>query len=276
MPDGSQYSLDALWGIAAIIGVLIVWVLGRNLLARRNQARVVVDETQVGLRIVRGVVAQVLKPGEYSTWLTTDRIELVDLREQSLQVNGQEVLTRDLMQVKFSLVARYRIADAKLHRTAHAYPAGRMYEDIQMELRRRVAALSLDEVMADRERVMAGFGEAVSPAIRTTGIELVDVQLRDMTLAGPAKQAFSDIWRAQKEGQAALERARGEHASLRSLANAARMLKGNPELMNLRLLQALSGGPGKSAPTVVLGGGAGLLPVSSSQADVTPEGDIET
>jgi regulator of protease activity HflC (stomatin/prohibitin superfamily) len=215
-------------------------------------------------------VSSVLKPGEYSTWLTRDRIELVDIREQSLQVSGQEVLTRDLMPVKISLLARYRISDAKLHRSAHAFPATRMYEDMQLELRRRVAAATLDEVMNDRDRIMAGFAEAIAPGIRAMGIELKGVELRDITLGGPAKQAFAEIWKAQKEGQAALERARGEQASLRSLANAARMLKGNPELMNLRLLQALAGGPGKPPPTVVLGGAAGLLPVSSTEVGSEP------
>jgi regulator of protease activity HflC (stomatin/prohibitin superfamily) len=140
-----------------------------------------------------------------------------------------------------------------------------MYEDIQLELRRRTAAVALDELMADREKVMSGFTAAIAEGVRKMGIELASVDLRDLSLAGPAKQAFADIWKAQKDGQAALERARGEQASLRSLANAARMLKGNPELMNLRLLQALAGGPGKPAPTVVLGGGAGLFPVSSGQ-----------
>ena len=53
---------------------------------------------------------------------------------------------------------------------------------------------------------------------------------------------------------AALERARGEHAALRSPANAARLLKDNPDLMNLRLLQAL--GSGGKGTTLVLGDGA--------------------
>ena len=52
--------------------------------------------------------------------------------------------------------------------------------------------------------------------------------------------------------------------TISALANAARMLKGNPELMNLRLLQVIAGGPGKQAATVVLGGGSGLLPVSNN------------
>lgn len=256
--DGGWY----IW-VAVFLAIAFGAVIARNLFNARNKARVVVDEAQVGLRISKGAVTEVLKPGEYSTWLTTDRIELVDVREQSMQINGQEVLTRDLMPVKFSLLTRYRIADARLHRTAHAYPASRMYEDIQLELRRRVAAATLDEVMADREQVMAGFAGAIAPGVQAMGIELVDVQMRDMVLVGPAKQAFADIWKAQKEGQAALERARGEQASLRSLANAARMLKGNPELMNLRLLQGLQTA---KSPTIVLGGATGLLPVSAGVA----------
>jgi hypothetical protein len=43
-----------------------------------------------------------------------------------------------------------------------------------------------------------------------------------------------------QEGRAALERARGESAALRNLANAARVLEGNPELLNLRLLQSIT------------------------------------
>jgi hypothetical protein len=62
------------------------------------------------------------------------------------------------------------------------------------------------------------------------------------------------------------KRARGEQAALRSLANSARLLKGNPELMNLRLLHALAGQPGKEAPTVVLGGASGIVPVSKGAA----------
>jgi regulator of protease activity HflC (stomatin/prohibitin superfamily) len=255
-------------GVFAIIGVL---VFAGRFLREIRKARVVVDETQVGLRIRKGVVSENLKAGEYSTWLSTDRIELVDMREQSLQVAGQEVLTRDLLPVKITLLARYKVYDPKALRSVHAHPTTKMYEDLQLELRRRIAAATLDEVMADRDRVMAGFREAIAGGLRPIGLEITAVELRDISLAGPAKQAFADIWKAQKEGQAALERARGEQASLRSLANAARMLKGNPELMNLRLLQALSGGPGKSAPTVVLGGGAGLLPVSSGPAEPAPD-----
>ena len=62
------------------------------------------------------------------------------------------------------------------------------------------------------------------------------------------KRAFADVLKAKQEGQAALERARGESAALRNLANAARLLDGNPALQNLRLLQSLTGAQQSAYP----------------------------
>lgn len=66
------------------------------------------------------------------------------------------------------------------------------------------------------------------------------VELKDVILPAELKKAFSETVRARQEGQAALERARGESAALRNLANAARLLDDNPSLMNLRVLQSLA------------------------------------
>ena len=55
--------------------------------------------------------------------------------------------------------------------------------------------------------------------------------------------------RARAEGHAALERARGESAALRNLANAARLMDGNPALMNLRLLQTIAQDAGEPGTT---------------------------
>jgi hypothetical protein len=41
--------------------------------------------------------------------------------------------------------------------------------------------------------------------------------------------------------------------------------------MNLRVLQALSAGNGKSAPTLILSGGAGILPVQSNPSDAAQD-----
>jgi regulator of protease activity HflC (stomatin/prohibitin superfamily) len=52
--------------------------------------------------------------------------------------------------------------------------------------------------------------------------------VKDVMFPAELKRAFADTLKAKQEGQAALERARGESAALRNLANAARVLEGNP------------------------------------------------
>ena len=88
--------------------------------------------------------------------------------------------------------------------------------------------------------------------------EMRKPSFRDLTLPGDLKKIFSQVVRARQEGLAALEKARGETAALRSLANAAQMVQRNPQLLQLRLLQVLEQQPGH---TVVLGMPSGVVPV---------------
>ena len=60
------------------------------------------------------------------------------------------------------------------------------------------------------------------------------------------ERAFNEVLKARKEAEASLERARGESAALRNLANAAKMLDDNPNLYALRLLQAVETSKGNA------------------------------
>jgi hypothetical protein len=76
------------------------------------------------------------------------------------------------------------------------------------------------------------------------------------------------VLKVKQEGQAALERARGESAALRNLANAARLLDGNPALQNLRLLQSLTAAQ-NAGSTLVLGMPGGFLPLKQTPEPTT-------
>lgn len=261
--------------LIVILGAAIfMWVSVTN--ARRNKTNVVtVYEYEVGLKYVDGKLVETLPPGRYvkgSLFNAGDDtiIERVEMREQTFAVSGQEILTQDNLPVRVTIVVRWKVGDAALQKRTVSNPATRLYEAAQVFLRRRVGTLTLDALLAERDKITEGAVAELNGEAAQAGLVILGIEMRDLTLVGGAKQAYADLWRAQKEGLAALERARGEQAALRSLANAARMLKGNPELMNLRLLQALQGQPGKPAPTVVLGGAGGLLPVSKDPAPDTP------
>lgn len=109
----------------------------------------------------------------------------------------------------------------------------------------------------------------VRPRAEELGLDLRSVDLRDLTFPGDLKRTFAQVVAARHEGLAALERARGETAALRNLANAARMMEGNPALLHLRLIQQLGSAGGN---TIVLGLPASTtpLPVRGDSGE-TPE-----
>ena len=104
--------------------------------------------------------------------------------------------------------------------------------------------------MSSRAQLAGPLAEAL-PDLQATGVELADLELRDVVLPADLKKAQAQVLLARAEGEAALERARGETAALRALANAARLTADNPALYQLRVLQQLAASAGH---TVVIGG----------------------
>lgn len=111
--------------------------------------------------------------------------------------------------------------------------------------------------------------ERAMPNVEALGLQLLSATIKDITFPGELKRVFAQVVKAQKDGLAALEKARGESAALRNLANAAKLLENNPALLQLRLLQAVSESAGN---TVVLGLPAQAtlvpLPTKSSEQSV--------
>ena len=202
--------------------------------------RVHVHETQVGPRYRRGRYERLLEPGGH--WLARAGAAGRARRYAPpvLVVASQEILTSDSVQLRMSVVVAYRVTDP-----AHALHAVRSYEQelhvaAQLAARTAVAEATVEDLLERRLDLSARLGELVSPRASELGLELLEIDVRDVMLPGDIKAVFSEVLRARAEGRAALERARGESAALRNLANAARLIDGNPALMNLRLLQTIA------------------------------------
>jgi hypothetical protein len=119
-------------------------------------------------------------------------------------------------------------------------------------------------LLAQRNAIDAQLLPIVQSLANAIGINAIAVQVKDIILPGDLKRAFAETLKAKQEGQAALERARGESAALRNLANAARVLEGNPALMNLRVLQSLTAAQ-SAGNTLVLGMPAGFVPLKNGR-----------
>ncbi len=112
--------------------------------------------------------------------------------------------------------------------------------------------------MRSRNELSKKLMEITEPKTTDLGLRLISVNLKDIMFPGKLKEIFAQVVNARKGGLAALEKARGETAALRSLANAAKMIEGNPNLMQLRLVQSLGEASGN---TLILGMPSQSMPV---------------
>jgi regulator of protease activity HflC (stomatin/prohibitin superfamily) len=90
------------------------------------------------------------------------------------------------------------------------------------------------------------------------------VSIKDISFPGELRNTFAQVVNARKEGLAALERARGESAALRNLANAAHLLDEHPNLQHLRLLQTLERQGGNTVVILPPEAGAALKAISKT------------
>ncbi|HEY8719073.1 slipin family protein [Pengzhenrongella sp.] len=224
-------------------------------------ARVVVQEYERAVLHSLGAPARVLGPGRHRFWRRRTAFALVDLRPSLLKVAGQEVLTADGVGVRASVVVRYAVTDPLrwvLSGDGEASGVEWLYLAAQLAARDLVGGSSAEELLATRSAA----GEFLAPRVRIeaerVGAEIEAVDLRDLSFPGDLRRTFASVAVARQEAVASLERARGETATLRSLANAARVLEGNPALRELRSLLAVE----RTGGTVVLTvAGADAAPV---------------
>jgi regulator of protease activity HflC (stomatin/prohibitin superfamily) len=211
-------------------------------------ARVTVMEWERRLQFTDGRFVKVLPPGRHRYNRRRSSLLTVDMRQRSTTVPGQELLTADGVTLKVSVLMVWRITDPLAFLTASASAEYDLYNAAQLAVRDAVAATAFDDVLADRNRLSAGLAQATAARLDGLGIELVSATVKDLMLPGELRRAAIETLLARERGKAELEHARAETASLRTLANAAKLLQDHPVLLQLRTIQAAAS-PGT---TVVL------------------------
>jgi regulator of protease activity HflC (stomatin/prohibitin superfamily) len=254
--------------IAIAVGIII----GLPQLFKFRRA-FLVPEGYAGLLYHKGKFVEVLRAGQHVRWGRKFTLGVADLRKTSLNVAGQEILTADNVGLKASLLITYQVIDPA--KAAHETQnwQGDLYNAAQLALRAVAGGVAVEALLGQRLDLGAQLLARVQPEAAKIGITVQAVEVKDVMFPADLKRAFADVLKAKQEGLAALERARGESASLRNLANAARVLEGNPALMNLRLMQSLTTAQ-NGGNTLVLGMPGGFVPLKAgASAHKTQEGE---
>lgn len=238
----------------------------KDVLTRAPNAReflevVDVPELHAGVLFVDGAFSRTLAPGRVAFWKGVQNVlvTLVDLRQQSVEIQGQELMTKDKVSLRVNLTVRYRVLDAVAVTSQHADAREALYRELQLALREEIGALTLDELLERKVSLGGAIVERLAPELAARGFALLAAGLRDVVLPGDMRTLFNRVIEAEKRAQADMIARREETAATRSLLNTARLLEGNPTLLRLKELEVTERIAEKIGSLSVTGGVEGLV-----------------
>ncbi len=200
-----------------------------------------VPEHGLGLLWLDGKVDRVLAPGNHAFWRygRTVTVDIVDLRLQSLEVTGQDILTRDKVALRLNLSATWRYTDALAAYTQLQKPAEHLYRELQFGLRAAVGTRSLDELLEHKGVIDDVVTAHARGKLAGYGVMVDSVGVKDIVLPGEMKTILAQVVEAGKSAEANVIRRREETAATRSLLNTAKVMEDNPVALRLKELETL-------------------------------------
>lgn len=200
-----------------------------------------------------------LKPGKYFYWKgpTTVQVKTIDLRQQQLDMTGQEIMTEDKVTLRLNFVCQYKVVSPLQAFQIKSFE-DQVYILLQLILREYVGTLKLDDLLRMKQEIATFVLSRLNEQSEHYGVQFVAAGLKDIILPGEIKDILNTVLFAEKKAQANIITRREETASTRSLLNTAKLMDENVTLYRLKELEFLEKICEKIG-TISLTGGGNLL-----------------
>ncbi len=162
------------------------------------------------------------------------------MRVLTINVDKQEVITKDNVTVNVDAITFFRVKDAKdavveveqyIHATSML---------AQTTLRSIIGQVELDELLANREKINRNIEEIIDRQTDPWGIEVVSVEVRDVVLPENMKRAMARQAESERDRRAKVINAEGEYQAAERLVDAAKQIETAPAALQLRFLQTMN------------------------------------
>ena len=175
----------------------------------------------------------------------------VDLRIVTMNVEPQDVISRDNVSVKVSAVVFFRVIDPQKAIIQVENYLMATSQLAQTTLRVVLGKHELDEMLAERERLNVDIQRILDAQTDGWGIKVTNVEIKDIDLNESMIRAIARQAEAERERRAKVIHAEGEKQAAAALRDAARMLAEQSGAMQLRYLQTMTQVAGDRASTIV-------------------------
>jgi len=199
----------------------------------------IVEPFEKAILFIDGKVSETLKSGIYYFWKNniSMTIQKVDLRQIQLEISGQEMLTKDKTALRINFYAQYKVTNINTAIIDNKNFEKQLYIIVQLALREYIGAVTLDELLENKESVAQKVLKTVSKKSVNLGVQVLDAGIRDIILPGEIKDIMNQVLIAQKKAQANVITRREETAATRSLLNTAKLMEENAMLFKLKEME---------------------------------------
>ena len=169
-----------------------------------------------------------------------DRLVKIDLRTVTLEVPPQEVITLDNVTIKVNAVIYFLVVDPRNAVTKVANFINATSQIAQTTLRSVLGQSSLDELLANREKINTRLQKIIDEQTEPWGIKVSTVEIKDVELPQTMQRAMAKQAEAEREKRAKIIHAEGEFVAAQKLTDAAGVIATQPSALQLRYLQTLT------------------------------------
>jgi regulator of protease activity HflC (stomatin/prohibitin superfamily) len=226
----SGFVMSVVW-IIVIVAVVVLLLL--------TLAVKIVKQYEKGVLFRLGKVVGTREAGLTVIIPFVDVLNRVSLRIVTMPIQSQGIITRDNVSVDVSAVAYFRVVDAVKSVVAIENVGAAINQIAQTTLRKVVGQHTLDETLAETDRINVDIKTILDVATEDWGVEVTLVELKDIQLPDSMKRAMARQAEAEREKRAKIIAAEGEALAADALGSAADIMMAHPLALQLRNLQSL-------------------------------------
>jgi regulator of protease activity HflC (stomatin/prohibitin superfamily) len=199
----------------------------------------VLKEYERGVIFRLGRVIRVKGPGLIILIPVVDKMVKVSLRLITMDVDPQDVITRDNVSLEVNAVIYFRVMDpvkAVIEVENYMYATSQL---AQTTLRSVCGQAELDELLSEREKINTQLQEILDAQTDPWGIKVSTVEVKHIDLPQEMQRAMAKQAEAERERRAKVINAEGEYQAAGKLAEAATIIREHPMALQLRYLQTV-------------------------------------
>ncbi len=199
----------------------------------------ILNEYERGVIFRLGRVIKAKGPGLIILIPVVDKIQKVSMRLVAMDVDPQDVITRDNVSVKVNAVIYFRVIEpikAVIEVEDYSYAMAQL---AQTTIRSVCGQAELDELLSARDKINSQLQEILDTHTDPWGIKVATVELKHIDLPQEMQRSMAKQAEAERERRAKVINAEGEFQAAAKLAQASEIIGEHPMALQLRYLQTM-------------------------------------